>query len=638
MATRRRIATPPVQAPEVAAAPPPAEVVPMASARYRRMSYADARAALVAVQAEGRSVDQTCDELNRPELVVAFYGWAHEHMYRVAAEELDDRRAWRRMVDSAERLAEQHFGGQHSEAARYVAWMLNREIARMRGGDGGRRVGWGLVCSAAVVTDYLVARRRNGSPSETPAQHSEPARAATAPEAAPPDATGLLFDRGDHVDLAETLVSMLRERAPTVFAEDEFRRYDARSGLWSAIARGELSQVVQGFAGAPVGTDEKSAPLKLRSGDVKGTIGLAADRVEAPGFFDGAPRGLAFSDCFVTVGEDGTIHRAGHSPDHRARLGYPFPFRADAECPKWLALLAGYFAGDADAEAKTRLLQEFGGAALLGVAPTYQRCLVLHGEGGTGKSTVTNVIEAAMPAGSTTAVAPQTWGQPYQRAKLAGRLLNVVGELPEQDIIEAESFKVMVTGETVDARQPYGRAFDFRPTAAHLFAANRLPGTSDQSSAFWRRMLVVQFTRPVQNAKRDIWRDVLAAERGAVVAWLLQGAARLRKRGDYQVPASSTAAVEEWRRDTDQVAGYVEERCELSDDQEHDSTAGALYGDYLAWAKANGHRPVSSNKFAERLAKLGHPRRRTASARYYPLALRTTAASLVRRRNAGGLQ
>lgn len=631
MATRRRIAPPPaevVHARVLTEPHPPAEVVPIAVGRARRIPYRQARAEI------DRMVEARAWSVDSPELLVGLYGWAHAALYGVEPSDVANPRTYRRACDAASAMLRDHFANQHAPAADYVRWALGREQDRehwRRTHDRqGGRLTWQLLFSARIVDDYTVARVRSRLPASDPAVV---AAREQAPDS-PPDASGLMFERGDHVELGHALVEILSERSEVVFAENEFHRYASASGLWEPIARGEIARIVQGFAGAPVGTEEKSAPLGLRSGDVKGSITCAANDADAPGFFDGAPRGLAFADCFVTVGDDGKIHRAEHSPDHRARLGYPFAFRAEADCPKWLALLAGYFAGDADADEKIRLLQEFTGAALLGIAPSYQRCLVLHGEKFTGKSTVIDVLAAAMPAGSTTAVAPQTWGSDYAMAELAGKLLNTVSELPEHDILNAASFKGVVTGDATKGRQPYGRFFTFRPRAAHLFACNELPGTADHSGAFWRRFAVLQFNNPIQQRKTDIYREILAAEHGAIVAWLLQGGARLRERGDYVIPASSTAAVADWSRASDQIALYVEERCQPSEGQAHDTVASVLYRDYIAWTRANGHRPLSSTKFGERLGTLGHPRRRTASARLYPLTLRTTAGALVHHRNA----
>lgn len=143
--------------------------------------------------------------------------------------------------------------------------------------------------------------------------------------------------------------------------------------------------------------------------------------------------------------------------------------------------------------ARTPATYRFFGACILGIAPRYQRACLATGEGENGKSTLADIVIACMPAGTTSAIAPQDWGQEYRRAMLVGKHLNAVGELPEREIIASESFKAIVTGDPIVGRVIRESPIIFRPRAGHYFAANRLPGTSDQSEGFWRRLIVLTF-------------------------------------------------------------------------------------------------------------------------------------------------
>jgi len=149
-----------------------------------------------------------------------------------------------------------------------------------------------------------------------------------------------------------------------------------------------------------------------------------------------------------------------------------------------------------------------------------------------------------MPAGTTSAIAPQDWAQEYRRAMLVGKHLNAVGELPEREIIASEAFKAIVTGDPIVGRIIRESPMTFRPKAGHYFAANRLPGTSDQTEGFWRRFVVLTFNR---NLKDDPTRDPeivskLLTELPEIVSWLLEGAARLIRAKAYTIPSSHHAA------------------------------------------------------------------------------------------------
>lgn len=436
------------------------------------------------------------------------------------------------------------------------------------------------------------------------------------------------FSRGDHVELAEALIARLREHGPVVFADGKLYRYAEASHLWQPVPDHEQSRTVQSFAGALVGGGEKVKRLKISRTDVQGATKNAWDLIADPGFFKDAPPGLTFANGFVQVDSTG-IHVHQHDPRHRARFGYDFDYAAIAT-PRWLQFLVDTFAHDEDPDdgaQKALLLQEYVGVSLLGQATKFQKCLLLHGEGANGKGVFLKVAKAAAPTGSCVAIPPQTWGSEYRVAMLAGKLLNIVNELPEADILESEIFKAVVAGDDTTGRHIYDSPFTFAPVAGQIFAANRLPQTDDQTHGFWRRILIVGFDRIILDSEANIElaNELIAAELPGIVAWFLAGAHRALVQRRFTIPASSGHAVAAWSRDANAVHAFVDERLErLGSDEpaEQGVQASVLYNWYKAWTTENGHRPMASNKFGARMKRLGMGSIEKSDANYYPVRLR----------------
>jgi P4 family phage/plasmid primase-like protien len=436
-----------------------------------------------------------------------------------------------------------------------------------------------------------------------------------------PEIRPALFARGDHVELAETLVRALGGASDVVGDEGALWRYDDTLGIYREVTRSRQSCLVQAYAGTPIG--ERRYPLKVKHPDVLGASRLAYDQVAQPGFFEAAEKGVAFADGFAVVSEKGVVLRP-HAREHRARLTHPFPYPGNVPAMGHLKFLEALFRGDPDKHEKSALWQEFGGACLLGIATTYQRCIVGLGGGCNGKSAAADILRGVMPEGSTSAVPPQEFEQEYRRALLAGKRFNSVSELPEAEILHSESFKAVVSGDAITGRHIQQAPFTFRPTAGHLFAANHLPGTRDQTHGFWRRFLVLCFNRdftgdPERNP--HIADEILAAERPAIVAWLLEGAARLMRQRDYTVPPSHDAALAEWRRTADSVLLFVHavtEPCLVSEG----TAAAALYAKFRAWSEQNGHRPMSSTKFGTRMKDHGLGAQHERGGNVYPLRVK----------------
>jgi putative DNA primase/helicase len=434
------------------------------------------------------------------------------------------------------------------------------------------------------------------------------------------------MDRGDHVELAERVVAALRTQVSVVFVDGNFYNYDAKRGVFAIVDSAQLSRVAQRFAGVLVELTRK--PLSLKASDVSGAIKLAASQVAQPDYFDDAKPGIAFANAFVELSAGGVAALA-HAPAHRARFAFDFDFAPDA-LPE---MLLGYFEqvfrddGEEERACKIALVQEYIGISLLGLATRYQRVIVFVGDGANGKGVLSIIIDRCMPRGSVCAIPPQDLGQEYRRALLAGKLLNIVSELPEADILDSESWKAIVAGDPTTGREIRKEPFTFRPIAGHIYSANRLPGTADQTHGFWRRIIVVQFGRVFEEHEQDpmLADRIVTAERAAIVSWALRGAQRVLKAGRYTVPPSSAAAVSEWQRSSDAVRAFIEERCDRTEPGTP-TTAGTkaddLYRAYREWTVANGHKPLASNKFGARMKAIGLPSAHTMVGNFYPVGLK----------------
>ena len=465
-------------------------------------------------------------------------------------------------------------------------------------------------------------------------------RGAPAPvrEVAPTDERGANrapLERFSEVVLGGELLAELREAAggvEPVCDEGAVHVYRPTTGLWEPVRSDALTVMAQHHDGRMVyaGVDSEGAvkykPLSLGGRQCRESGQCAARQCAAEGFFADARPGVPVLGGFAVV-EAGGWRVLAPDPGHRARNGLPWVADPRATCPGWDLFLAQTLAGlygPDDTAARVALLQEWIGACLVGRVTSYQRCLVLTGGGGNGKSQVLDVAAALFP-GAVSSLALQDLGQEYKIAMLPGVRLNVANEIPDADICGTEKFKALIDGGAVTARRIYSAPFSLRPVAGHLFACNALPGTQDHSEGFWRRFLLLPLhgafhgspAREVGLAAR-----IVASEMPGVLRWALDGAVRLAERGDYAIPASSLEAVAEWRESADPVALYVRDMLEADT---VGSSAQVLYEGYARWARDNGHKPVSSTRFGPRLSGLGHARERTRDGSRYPLRLRGSA-------------
>lgn len=93
-----------------------------------------------------------------PRHLVALYALCHEHVYGVRPGELAGK-TWSMACAEARRFLDREFGGDVARCVEFVAWAWQRErrATRRASDTDRRRIGWRLMFSAALATDYRVA-------------------------------------------------------------------------------------------------------------------------------------------------------------------------------------------------------------------------------------------------------------------------------------------------------------------------------------------------------------------------------------------------------------------------------------------------------------------------------------------------
>jgi putative DNA primase/helicase len=243
--------------------------------------------------------------------------------------------------------------------------------------------------------------------------------------------------------------------------------------------------------------------------------------------------GLNFANGFLTM--DGEL--AAHDPDYG--MTYTLPYNYDAgranQCVRFFDLLARCWGHDADYEEKVLCLQEAFGLTLFGQAPEHQKAFMLHGVPHSGKSQILDVLQGIMPKGCVASVSPEKWGDTFLPAQMAGKLLNIAGEISATKMIDGDIAKVIIDGTSITVQRKNQQPFEVKMTAAQWFAGNHLPKTRDSSEGFSRRFVLFEFNkrfpRDHKSKVAKLGEEIAAEERCEVAAWAVEGYMRLKRNG-----------------------------------------------------------------------------------------------------------
>jgi phage/plasmid-associated DNA primase len=317
-------------------------------------------------------------------------------------------------------------------------------------------------------------------------------------------------------------------------------------------------------------------------------------------------------------------------------------------------LLAGAFQGDPEAEAKQQLLAEIIGCAALGHSTrlTEPKAVVLWGATAeNGKSQVLDLARGLLPASAICSVPAARMADERHVPALAGKLLNASDELSSAAAISSDTFKAVVTGEPIQGREAYRFRVEFRPQALNLFATNVLPSfTGGMDRGVKRRLLVVPFNRSIPKAERieGIGERIAREEADLLLAWAVEGARRLVRRGRYPEIQECGDALREWLMQDPVLAWLndcvtrVDPRPAANGQIQPRVRTRDAHNDFSTWALAERYSPKTIpaiNGFTQRVMAQGFKKDRDRDGPYFlGMVIATSRCSAFTDANADILQ
>ena len=309
-----------------------------------------------------------------------------------------------------------------------------------------------------------------------------------------------------------------------------------------------------------------------------------------------------------------------HDPSYLSTLQVPHDFDPQAECPAVDRFLREVFPDDA-----VTLAYEFIGS-LLRRDLNPEQVLLLIGDGSNGKSIFITILHALLGPDNCSAITVQQIDESrFHAINLMGKLANFCADLPATRLRETSTFKRAVSSDQIEGEWKGVQPITFTPFCKFVFACNTIPATCDHSDSFYRRWLPVEFLntfvdpakydqktsppnhRPARDRTKLIAELTYSAELRGLMVRSLQAARAVSARGGrYSEPESVEQAQKRFRRETDTVMWFADER--LFFDDVAKVSRQLVYDTYVRWADAQGVDAECQREFNSRLEGLGAER------------------------------
>ena len=265
--------------------------------------------------------------------------------------------------------------------------------------------------------------------------------------------------------------------------------------------------------------------------------------------------------------------------------------------------------GDQDLQ---RYLQDIAGMCAVGNSDA-EKLIIAYGDGGNGKSTLFNLWSKVLGsyAGtipSESLIIRNSTAKDYSVAELRGKRIAIAAELREGARLSTDMVKKLCSTDRITAEKKYKDSFSFIPSHTVILYTNHLPKVGTNDAGTWDRIAVIPFNARFRNEAGEVknYAEYLFNRcGGAVLLWIIEGAARFIKEGRKIIePACVVDAVEEYRAENDWLGRFINEECNTGADFKEG--AGALYERYRAWCGISGEYARSQRDIKEALEKAGY--------------------------------
>jgi len=284
-----------------------------------------------------------------------------------------------------------------------------------------------------------------------------------------------------------------------------------------------------------------------------------------------------------------------HNPNNKCLLKIPVTYDPDADCPKFKSFLSEILEDSIERET---IIELFGYCLIKNYS--IQKWFMFLGSGANGKGTLLSTLRSFLGAENIAAVELQEFEKPFSIAELYGRLANIVGDLSAKELYHSGRLKSLTGGDLLLAEKKFQNPFNFINHAKLIYSANALPKTFDGTVAFWRRVMLINFSKTFVDKGdiKDLWKQFTTKEEmSGILNLAIQGIQRLSENGHFSKENSTEEIEEYYIRNSDPIAAFFMDCVEISNNSDDYISLQALHVAFVEYCKQYRFTDLSIRNF-----------------------------------------
>jgi putative DNA primase/helicase len=254
-----------------------------------------------------------------------------------------------------------------------------------------------------------------------------------------------------------------------------------------------------------------------------------------------------------------------HSPKYMFFNKIPIKYDPEADCPN----IKKFMREITNSEEDVIILEETLGFCLYREY-LIAKALMLVGDGSNGKSTFLNLAKTFLGHKNVSGRSLQDLElHRFAKADLHSKLANIYADLSDKALQSTGTFKMLTGRDLISAEKKFQHTFHFANYAKLMFSANKVPEANDDSSAFFRRWIIIVFPKAFTGSNADPYileKLTTEIELSGLLNLALAGLKRLLKTGQFSHSKTTEEVKEDYVRKSSPTAAFLMDCIETDSD------------------------------------------------------------------------
>jgi len=289
-----------------------------------------------------------------------------------------------------------------------------------------------------------------------------------------------------------------------------------------------------------------------------------------------------------------------HNPRYLFTHKLPVVYDPDAKCPEVEKFLEEVQPDQVHRQG----MIELAGYCLHRKYP-FHRAWMLVGNGANGKSTYINLTKAFLGSTNIVSVSLHEFeDNRFSKASLYDKHANLYPDLPSRALYQTGVFKMTTGGDPLTGEKKFRDPFNFVNYAKMIFSANQVPRVSDDTDAFYRRWIIINFPNKFEGEAADpriIEKLTTPGELSGLLNLALKALKELLARGQFANDKQTEIKREQYVRLSDPVKSFIMDRIDAA--PEDFVTKEELYQIFSEYCRANNYPTIAKETFHKHFRK-----------------------------------